>query len=41
MLADPKFMAELREGVRAVKEGRITPWEDVKKELGIIDEEED
>ena len=39
MLDDPKFLAEVREGVRAMKEGRTTSWEDVKRELGIPDAE--
>ncbi len=33
--ADPEFMAGVREGVKAMKEGRMTPWSEVTKELGI------
>ena len=30
-----KDWAAIREGVQALKEGRITPWSKVKKELGL------
>ena len=29
----PEFLAGVRTGVAALKEGRITPWEDVEREL--------
>ncbi len=32
---DPEFMAGVREGMKARAEGRVTPWSEVKKELGI------
>lgn len=31
----------IREGVKAMKEGRVTPWEDVERELGLEDYEHD
>ena len=33
--ADPDFMAGVRSGVEAYKRGDVTPWSEVKKELGI------
>ncbi len=33
--ADPEFMAGIREGLRARREGRMRPWSEVEKELGI------
>lgn len=33
--AQPEMVAGIREGVKAMKEGRVTPWEDVEKELGL------
>jgi len=32
---DAKWIAEINEGLRAVKEGRVKPWSEVKEELGI------
>ncbi len=32
--AQPEMVAGIREGVKAMKEGRVTPWEDVERELG-------
>lgn len=29
----PDFMAGIREGVKAVKEGRVRPWDEVEREL--------
>ena len=31
---DEELMAAFREGVRDIEEGRVKPWEQVKKELG-------
>lgn len=36
---DPVFMAGIREGLKAQAEGRVTPWSEVKKELGIKQED--
>ena len=33
--AQPEMMAGIREGVKAAKEGRVTPWEEVKRELDL------
>lgn len=33
--ADTDFMDGIRRGVADCKEGRVTPWVEVKKELGI------
>jgi len=30
---DPAFRESVRLGVQAVKEGRVTPWSEVEKEL--------
>ena len=35
MKASPSFMDGIRRGVTAFKEGRISPWEDVERELGL------
>ena len=35
VLADKDFMAGVRAGVKAYREGRITPWSQVKRELNI------
>lgn len=34
VMSDPELMASFRQGVRDVVEGRVEPWEKVKKELG-------
>ena len=34
--ADPEFMAGVREGIQAMKEGRFRPWTKIKDELGIV-----
>ena len=34
-----KLLRDIREGVKAVNEGRVRPWEEVEKEL--FPEEED
>ena len=31
----PDFLSGVRTGIAALKEGRITPWEDVERELGL------
>ncbi len=31
--AQPEMMAGIREGVAAMKEGRVRPWEEVEREL--------
>ncbi len=33
--ADPEFIASIKEGIEAVKAGRIIPWSVLKKELGL------
>ena len=33
--ADKEFMDGIRKGVRACCEGRVRPWAEVKKELGL------
>lgn len=33
--AHPEIVAGLREGLKDYREGRMRPWEDVKKELGL------
>lgn len=33
--ASPDFLEGIRAGVAALREGRITPWEEVERELGI------
>lgn len=30
-----EILKGIKEGIKAMKEGRVTPWEDVKKELGL------
>lgn len=35
VLADEEFMAGVREGLKACTEGRMIPWSEVKKELGL------
>ena len=32
---DPEFMASLKRGIEDLKAGRMVPWEQVRKELGI------
>ena len=39
MKADPEFMAGIRRGIADMKAGRVYPWSEVKKELGIEDDE--
>lgn len=33
IMGDPELMESLRQGIKDVKEGRTTPWEEVKAEL--------
>ncbi|MCD4785977.1 MAG: type II toxin-antitoxin system Phd/YefM family antitoxin [Candidatus Eremiobacteraeota bacterium] len=33
VLGDPELMKALRQGINDMKEGRTTPWEEVKAEL--------
>lgn len=35
VLGDVEFMAGLRQGIEDVKAGRVTDWEDVKKEFDL------
>ena len=35
MKQDPAFMAQVKQGMKDVKKGKVVAWEDVKKELGI------
>ena len=35
ILGDEEFMAGLRQGIEDVKAGRVTDWEDVKKEFDL------
>ena len=37
LLKDPEFIKGIKEGMAAMKEGKTTPWSEVKKELGIED----
>ncbi len=34
VMQDEELMAAIRQGLKDMKEGRVRPWEDVKKELG-------
>jgi len=34
VIQDEELMAAFREGVKDLEEGRVKPWEEVKKELG-------
>lgn len=33
IMSDPKLMKDIKEGLEDIKAGRVTPWEEVKKEL--------
>lgn len=35
IMKDDELMASFRRGVQDIEAGRTTPWEDVKKELGL------
>lgn len=35
ILHDDELMASFRQGVQDIEKGRVTPWEEVKKELGL------
>jgi len=35
MKADKEFMDGIRKGVRACCEGKVRPWSEVKRELGL------
>ncbi len=35
ILADPELMKSIRQGEADAKAGRVSDWEDVKKELGL------
>jgi hypothetical protein len=39
MRSDPEFMAGVREGVEAAKEGRFRSWDTIKRELHIGQEQ--
>ena len=32
---DAELMASIRQGIQDIAEGRVKPWEDVKRELGL------
>ena len=34
----PEVRVAIREGVKALKEGRIRPWSEVEKDLGLEDD---
>lgn len=34
IMSDPDLMRDIKDGLDDIKAGRVTPWEDVKKELG-------
>ena len=40
MKNDPEVRAKIAEGVKAVKEGRVKSWSQVKEKLGIEPEKE-
>lgn len=33
IMSDPELMAQIREGIKDMKDGRTIPWEDVEREL--------
>ena len=35
VLSDPELMKQLQESKKAIKEGRVKKWDDLKKELDI------
>ena len=35
VMADPKMMAAIRQGERDIKAGRVIPFEQIKKDLGL------
>lgn len=35
VMSDPKLVKSIKKGLDDIKHGRITPWEEVKKELNI------
>ena len=35
VMADEKLMASIREGIRDIKQGKLVPWEDVKRKLAL------
>lgn len=35
VISDPELMEDIRKGDEDIKAGRVSSWEDVKKELGI------
>jgi len=35
VMSDPKLVKSIKRGLDDIKHGRITPWEEVKKELNI------
>jgi predicted transcriptional regulator len=36
ILADAELMAQIREGIKDMKEGRLVLWEEVQKELELL-----
>ena len=34
ILSDPELMADIRQGIKEMQEGKLIPWEQVKRELG-------
>ena len=37
---DDEFMAGIRRGMKAVREGKIRPWSEIRAELGLLAGEE-
>jgi antitoxin YefM len=35
IMSDPEMMAAFRQGVKDMNEGKVYPWEQVKRELGL------
>jgi PHD/YefM family antitoxin component YafN of YafNO toxin-antitoxin module len=35
ILQDDELMASFRQGLQDIEKGKVTPWEEVKKELGL------
>jgi prevent-host-death family protein len=36
ILSDPELMADIRQGIKDMKEGNLIPWEEVEKELDLL-----
>lgn len=35
VMADEKLMASIRQGIREIKQGKLIPWEDVKRKWAL------